>query len=164
MLVARELGLEEGSLTGTWDFAHNLQIVWKNALAMHPVVEDLLKLMFDIMDDYRVGKAGTMFRQRAAELGNLVLSNKKRQTTRFVQSLVRGFQAYLRNLPTLLILMSENYEAAVLKKLKADAELIWNILYRVRDPPNLLLAVGLYQLLEKYIKNCVHLNLHQNKF
>ena len=24
--LARELGLEEGSISGTWDFAHNLQV------------------------------------------------------------------------------------------------------------------------------------------
>ena len=38
-MVGEQLGLEEGSLTGTWDYAHNLQIVWKNLLAAHPVVE-----------------------------------------------------------------------------------------------------------------------------
>ena len=51
----------------------------------------------------------------------------------------------------MLILMSEIYEPAPLEKLNADAKDIWKTLHRVRDPRNLLLAVGLSQLLEKYI-------------
>jgi hypothetical protein len=98
-MVAEELGLEAGSITGTWDFAHSLQIVWKNALGEHETVEELISLVFQTMDDYRVGKASTVFRDRAAELGHLVLSNKKKQTTRFVRSLARGLQAWFRNLP-----------------------------------------------------------------
>ena len=53
--VAEELGLEEGSLTGTWDFAHNLQIIWKNGLAVNPMVEDLIALVFSSMDEFRSG-------------------------------------------------------------------------------------------------------------
>ena len=34
-MVEEELGLEEGAITGTWDIAHNLQIVWKNGLSEH---------------------------------------------------------------------------------------------------------------------------------
>ena len=79
--VAAELGLPDGSLTGTWDYGHNLQIVWNNALTQHPVVEELITLIFSVMDDYRTGKAGSLFRARAAELSHLVLTNKKRQTT-----------------------------------------------------------------------------------
>ena len=77
-----ELGLEEGSLTGTWDYAHILQIIWKNSLAKHPKVEGLISMMFDVMDHYRVGKASTEFREKAEELQYHVLSNKKSQTTR----------------------------------------------------------------------------------
>ena len=47
--------------------------------------------------------------------------------------------------------MSEKYEPAALEKLNADAKDSWKALHRVRDPHNLLLAVGLSQLLEKYI-------------
>ena len=80
--VEAELGLEEGSITGTWDFAHNLQIIWKNSLAKHPKVEGLISMMFDAMDNFRVGKASTAFREKAVELRYHVLSNKKSQSTR----------------------------------------------------------------------------------
>ena len=148
--VAAELGLPDGSLTGTWDYGHNLQIVWNNALTQHPVVEELITLIFSVMDDYRTGKAGSLFRARAAELGHLVLTNKKRQTTRFVRSLVRGLQAYLRNLPTLIILVSEKYENAAREGRNGDARQVLSTLNKLRDPRNLLLAIGLSQLLEKY--------------
>ena len=46
------------------------------------VVEEVIDLVFAVMDDYRTGKAGTVFRVRAGEMGHLVLSNKARQTTR----------------------------------------------------------------------------------
>ena len=86
--VEDELGLDEGSLTGTWDISHNLQIVWKNGLAQSSVIEELIDLVFTSMADHRLGQAGTIFHKRAADLGNLVLTNK--QTTRFVRSLARG--------------------------------------------------------------------------
>ena len=107
--VEEEVGLEEGSITGTWDFAHNLQIIWKNTLAQHQTVEEIINLVFQTMDNFRTGKASSVFRERATQLGHLVLSNKKRQTTRFVRSLVIGLQAWFRNLPTLVCLMVEEY-------------------------------------------------------
>ena len=33
-MVEEELAVEQGSLSGTWDFAHQLQIIWKNALGI----------------------------------------------------------------------------------------------------------------------------------
>ena len=59
--VEAKLGLEEGSIIGTWDFAHNLQILWKTSLAKHPKVEDLISMMFNAMDNFRVGKASSIF-------------------------------------------------------------------------------------------------------
>ena len=56
-MVEEELGLEEGAITGTWDIAHNLQIVWKNGLSEHEAVEELIQLIFNTMDDYRVGQS-----------------------------------------------------------------------------------------------------------
>ena len=80
--VAAELGLEDNSISGTWDFAHNLQIIWKNSLLAHEMVEEVIALVFSVMDDYRTGQAGSVFRVRAEEMGHLVLNNRARQTTR----------------------------------------------------------------------------------
>ena len=148
--AAAELGLEEDSLTGTWDFAHNLQIIWKNSLGQHPAVEELIDFMFNVMDDYRTGQAGALFRTRAAEFGHLVLTNKKRQTTRFVRSLQRALQAYLRNLPTLVYIMSKRYEEASREGRNKEAREVLAKLSKLRDPRQLLLTVGLAQTLELY--------------
>jgi hypothetical protein len=112
--VAEELGLEPGSITGKWDFAHNLQIVWKKALGEHPMVEELMSLVFTSMDDYRIGQSGTIFKERAAEMAHLVLTMKKRQTTRFVRSLARGLHTFLRNLPTVIAIKSQVKPANVM--------------------------------------------------
>ena len=131
--AAAELGLEEDSLTGLWDFAHNLQIIWKNSLAQHPVVADMIDFIFNVMDDYRTGQAGSLFRTRAAELGHLVLTNKKRQTSRFVRSLQRALQAYLRNLPTLIIIMARRYEEAIREGKNKEAREVLAKLSKLRD-------------------------------
>ena len=65
-MVEEELGLEEGAITGTWDIAHKLQIVWKNGLSEHKAVEELIQLIFNTMEDYRVGQSSTKFRDLAA--------------------------------------------------------------------------------------------------
>jgi hypothetical protein len=151
-MMEEELGLLKGSLTGSWDLAHNQQIVWKVGLADHPLVEELICLMFSVMDDYRTGKAGTIFRARAAELAHLVLTNKKRQTTRFVRSLGRGLQTFLRNLPTLINVFGEAYESAVQAGNHTLAREVLVKLSKMRDPRNLLLAIGLGQVLELYCR------------
>jgi hypothetical protein len=162
-VVAEELGLEEESITGTWDYAHNLQIVWQRALAQHPVVEDLINSMFAIMDDFRVGKASTMFRVKAVELGHLILSNKKKQVTRFVAAMMKGAQAYLRNLPTLVVVLAEMYEEAALEGRNKDARETLGKLNNLRDSRKLLLLVGLVQMLEKYTEASIQ-SQHSKRF
>ena len=58
---SEDLGLEKDTLTGTWDFSHNLQNIWNTALRKHKVVKDLIQLVFKVMDDYKIGKARDYF-------------------------------------------------------------------------------------------------------
>ena len=83
--VAIELGLEVGDITGTWDVAHQLQLVWNRVIKKNAKVIALIKVYFDAMSDFSLGKASTIFQNRAKELGNLVLTPKKQQTTRFIK-------------------------------------------------------------------------------
>ena len=161
--VAAELGLEEGSLSGTWDFGHNLQIIWHISIKKHPTVEGLITLMFSAMDEYRTGQSSVIFRSRAVALGHLILSNKKRQTTRFVRSLQMGLQAYLRNLPTLIHVFAEKYEDAVKENRNTEATETLRMLSQLRDSRKLLLAVGLAQLLELYVVASVQ-SQHSRRF
>ena len=161
--VALELGLEEDRLTGVWDYSHSLQIIWNNALKKHNTVEDLINLVFSAMDEYRTGKSSAIFRARAVALGHLILSNKKKQTTRFVRSLVGGLQTYLRNLPTLISLFAEKYQEAALEKRNTEAIEIQKTLGQLRDSRKLLLTVGLGQLLELYVKASLQ-SQHSRRF
>ena len=67
--VSEALGLPRATLLGTCDYSHNLQIIWNNVLLQHKVVEDLIQLVFKVMDDYRCRKARAYFRARAVEMG-----------------------------------------------------------------------------------------------
>ena len=55
-----------------------------------------LDIFFSTMQDQNRGKAATKFQELASELNNIVLANKKYQSTRFVRSLLRGLTAALR--------------------------------------------------------------------
>ena len=58
-------------------------------------------------------------------------------------------KTYFQNLPTLVVVKAQHYEQLVLKK-NTDARAVMKTLSQLRDLRNLLLAVGLAQLLEHY--------------
>ena len=64
------------------------------------------------MKSMNLGKASTHFYEKARDLENIVLTNKVYQSTRFVRSLLRGLTAALRNLPTIVSIISEDYQEA----------------------------------------------------
>ena len=64
---------------------------------------------------------------------------------------MRGLQAYLRNLPTLIHVFAEKYQEAALAGKNTEAMKTQRILSQLRDPRKLLMAVGLAQLLEIYV-------------
>ena len=47
--VAAELGLQAGEISGTWDIAHQLQIIWKNGLKQNPKLMAVIKVYFEAM-------------------------------------------------------------------------------------------------------------------
>ena len=120
-------------------------------------------MIFSVIDDHRTGKAGKIFRARAAELAHLVLTNKKRQTTRFVRSLARGLQTFLRNLPTLSNVFGGACESAVQERNDTLAREVLVKLGKMRDPRNLLLAIGHGQVLELYCRASLQSN-HSYRF
>ena len=105
--VAEELGLDVGDITGTWDIAHQLQLIWKKIISNNVKVDKVIKIYFNAMSDFSLEKSSTIFYNRARELGNLVLTPKKQQTTRFVRSLIRGLRSAMQNLPTMVSIFAE---------------------------------------------------------
>ena len=72
-------------------------------------------------------------------------------------------RAFLRNLPTLSILLAEKYDDFGRATANTEAREVLQNLSKVRDPRNLLLAVGLAQLLELYTTASV-LSQHYTRF
>ena len=107
--VEKELGLDPDSITGDWDFSHKLQLIWGDTLKKNPWIFNTIKQYFATMKSMNIGKSATQFFETAAELDNIVLSNKTYQETRFVRSLLRGITAALRNLPTSIAVVAKEY-------------------------------------------------------
>ena len=59
--------------------AHNLELIWNKSITKNKKVEKVIKVIFDVMGDFCLGKASTIFKNRAMEMGNLVLTPKKQQ-------------------------------------------------------------------------------------
>jgi hypothetical protein len=150
--VAAELDLEEGDITGHWDTAHLLQVIWNRVLTEEESVLRLLNIYFKAMDANRLGKHATIFENKARMIGNLVLKNKHYLTTRFVRSLVLGMRSALQNLPTLIAIVAEEYNAAALDSRNADAVAPKKVLENLRSSRNLVKTIGIMQILEQYCK------------
>ena len=148
--VCTELGLEAGSISGDWDAAHNMQLTWADLIKKHAKIMKVADCYFDIMKEHKLGKVGTHFLNRARELGYLVLTNKKHQTTRFVRALLRGLTAALRNLPTLEIVLSEEIRSMEIAGKNDKVNKLNKNKRQMKDAKNLIFVIGLMQILEVY--------------
>ena len=148
--VASELGLEEGDISGAWDTAHEIQLVWHKTLHQTPDLIKPIKYYFNAMSDFSMGKATTILNNKAREIGALILTSKSYQETRFVRSLLRGLSTGLRNLPTMEAIYQEDLELAIKKCRNADSKELRNKLKQLKSPKHLLLAVGVCYILEIY--------------
>ena len=139
--VASKLGLDPGSITGDWDAAHNMQLVWSDILKKKKWILDVIDVFFRAMQSKITGKAATHFQERAEELGKIVFTNKSYQTTRFVRALLRGLTAALRNLPTLVSLYCQEYNEAALDFNNTEAKRLHKILAELQSAKNFLLTI-----------------------
>ena len=145
-----KLGLQKGAITGTWDAAHLMQIVFGEVFKAHPKVKKLMEIFFDAMKRYHIGKAATLFAEQADELGYSVVSNKQIQTTRFVASYIRGGSSSLRNLPTTLAMMENDIKKALAEKDNTEAKVLTKLRDDLNNGYNLAFIIGVLQILEKY--------------
>ena len=127
-----------------------MQLVWSDVLKKHEWVMELMDVYFKAMSDRNTGKSSTHFQERAEELGYIVLTNKSYQKTRFVRALLRGLTAAMRNLPTLVSLLAEEFQDAALRYNNTQAKILEKTLDNLRSAKNLLLTIGMMQLLEIY--------------
>ena len=129
-----------------------MQLVYKHGLANHPAMEESIQVMFDTMSEFRLGQSSTLFHQTAKELGHLVLTNKKDQTTRFVRSAAHAMKAFFQNLPTLIMVLSKMAQDFILDGKNTKAKEIQTKINKIQDPRFLLRLLGLGQILEIYCK------------
>ena len=156
-----KLGLEKGTIKGSWDPAHRMQLLFGEMLALHPEVGKHLKLLFDAMKIYHVGKSATFFLERAFQLGNSVLSNKQHQDTRFVFSQLRGANSGMRNLPTIVTLVENDMESAQSQRDNTEAKRLDKIKSQLLDGNKLVMLIGIIQIMEKFTSASVE---SQNSF
>ena len=57
--VARELGIEVGSITGKWDTAHQMELVWSRVIRADTRFNSVLTFYQQVMDEHRLGKVGS---------------------------------------------------------------------------------------------------------
>ena len=127
-----------------------MQLVWADVLKTNKWITKLMDVYFDAMAARNIGKASTHFHERAEDLGHIVLTNKTYQKTRFVRSLVRGLTAAMRNLPTIVTILAQEFSDAALRLNNTAGKILEKTITDLRSAENLLLTIGMMQLLEIY--------------
>ena len=106
--VEINLGETKGFITGQWDIAHLLQVLFANVMKKNTILDNISKYIFDIMKDFRIGKASLKFHELAHEMNYLILECQKDQQTRFIRAWLNAIKAFMRNVPTIhSMLLSE---------------------------------------------------------
>ena len=91
----------------------------------------------------------------ANELGNLILSNKKDSTTRFVRHLLGVIKAIMQNLPTFFQSKVNEMQDALSVNKHTLATQCFEDQKKMRDPKKLLSLLGLAQILEAYTSTSI---------
>ena len=127
-----------------------MQLIWSDVLKKKPWILNIIKTYFTAMQSMLCGKSSTHFMEKATELENITLKNQKYQSTRFVRSLQRGNTAALRNLPTIVSIIAEDYKEAALNGQNTHAKELKATLDSLTNAEIVFFSVGLAQLLESY--------------
>ena len=108
--------------------------MYKQSLAQHPIMVEFIKMLFEVMAEFRLGKSSTLFSKVAKDLGHMVLMNKKDQTTRFVRSAARGIKTFLQNLPTIIMVLNMNFEEVQAENKMTEAKVLKQKVAKLSDP------------------------------
>ena len=144
------LGKEEGDLLGDWEPAHKLEIIFHKVLVHNAKVENNINLFADIQKEYKIGKKASQFEDMAAACCFLTLKNKTYQKTRFVRSLLRVLTTGLTNTPTFVALLSDLMRKALGNNNNTEAKSLERKIKGLTNASNLILALGLCQILDAY--------------
>lgn len=148
--LALELGVDDEEITGKWDQAHLMQLCFKDVMCDHPEIMEVMNILFEAMKQYHTGKAGAHFNDVAKGLGNIILTQKQYQSTRFVRSFLRGGTSGIRNLPTLVHITAVEYEACQKACDNTRGKELNKQLNKLRSTEFIMKLLGIIQILEIY--------------
>ena len=151
--MEEQLGKDEGDLKGDWEPAHKLEIIFHKVLVYNMAhVEDNIKFYSTIQKEYKIGKKSSQFDDVADECCFLTLKNKVLQKTRFVRSWLRVLTTGLVNTPTFVALFNKEMREAMYNINNTEAKKPDKSIKKLTSPRNILLALGLCQILDIYSK------------
>ena len=151
--VADVLGVEKRSLSGHWDMGHKLQLVFSDVLPKDKSFSSDEKFMFDLMSEVKKFKDGMRFEELAEELMHPVLTPQgRRQNTRWVRSMLRCLETFLRDLPTIYALLEKKEQRATAEMRHTDQKVIKNKIKKITDGKFISRVIGYCQILNYYAK------------
>lgn len=122
---------------------HLLQLVYGDVLLKDDDVDRFNTLMYTHMTNHRSGQSGCYFKEVAMELNHAVLTNKSKQESRWVRSELRSLQAWYRNLPTIIHIISSEEEEACRSGNATLQKQLEKELKHLRDPKMIAFGIGL---------------------
>ena len=103
------LNFPSGSISGSWDSGHKIQLVLGDVLLKDRAYIADVRKMYKTMADFKDGKAGMLFKETADDLQHPVLTNKSTpQNTRWARSDMRAIETFYRNAPTFSSMYGKN--------------------------------------------------------
>ena len=152
--------LNRSEVLGMWDPAHQLQIIWNKLISpgksQNSLVKKVLEVYVKPMQDFNTGQAGQVFKDIAEDVGNLILTNKTTQTTRFVRSFLRCLETGLRNIATFVAMYGKLLQEALARNGNTEAKRLKKLIDGLTNPTNIFSAIGLLQVLEIYTRYIIN--------
>ena len=149
--VADVLGVDRESLTGHWDIGHKLQLVYGDVLPKNKQFAADEKFVFDTMSEVKKYEDGMRFQELAEELLHPILTPQgRRQNTRWVRSVLRCFEVFLRDLPTIYNKLGKDELKAAQDRRLADQKIIIRKKEKLSDGNFIARVIGYCQIFNSY--------------
>ena len=145
------LDLPEGTITGSWDAGHKMQLSLADVFLKDTQYKFCVGEMYRVMGLFKDHKSGMTFLEKAKDLNHPILSNKSvPQNTRWVRSDIRAFETYFRNAPTIYAIIGDNIEQNARDDDKTKHKENNKKKLVLEDAKTWLYFIGLVQILELY--------------
>ena len=141
---------DQENISSSWDLGHIMQLIYSDTLKKNTDIKKFTEDIFRLMGKHKKYQAGLVFNEKAYELEHPTLTNKASQETRWVRSLLRAIETYLRNLPTYVAINSSEMVMCCRQKDVTGQKEVLKVIDELTNPSTISLAIGLCQILEEY--------------